>query len=322
MLLLAALPVRGAVVIDGGSHYLSPGRQARLAIAVSGGNAIQGLNIYVQIGDGGIANGGTDAAPTITALDVVGPGTVFFGSHLGSSPAANGSLMWLDSITTDPAIAPTVAAGGTLAFLTIDTTNAVPGRIYPLRLQGVNANDYSPNGLSTGFTEGDPVPAIRDGKIAILQTMTWNKGSSGLWTESAWTGASSAFPDETTDAVIGSPHQVTVDADQRVHSVQTGSGAHLSVAAGTLTVVDGIGGSGRTSVGAGAHLVASYIQQDTLEIAAGGSVAISASTGGSAAVGDAAGNATAQVPEPGTWILLGIGGLCLLLTVRRPTRAV
>jgi len=70
-----------------------------------------------------------------------------------------------------------------------------------------------------------------------------------------------------------------------------------------------ITGTGTTEIKAGvsASLTANSIVQDTLTIGAGGSVTIRETTGGGA-------NA---VPEPGTWVLIGIGLLSLLAFRRR-----
>ena len=49
-----------------------------------------GIDFYVQIGDGGAVNGGMNTAPTITALDITGPGTIFHGRYTGVTADADG----------------------------------------------------------------------------------------------------------------------------------------------------------------------------------------------------------------------------------------
>ena len=80
-----------------------------------------------------------------------------------------------------------------------------------------------------------------------------------------------------------------------------------TVKAGALEATT-ISGPGNTIVAAGASLTATSIVQNTLTIGAGGSVTIRETTG--------AGNAS-PVPEPGTWVLIGVGLLSLLAFRRR-----
>jgi fibronectin-binding autotransporter adhesin len=104
---------------------------------------------------------------------------------------------------------------------------------------------------------------------------------------------------------------------------QSGEGA-LEVGsilnAGTMTVSGTVGvkavssgtGANTTIVSASANLTATSIVQDTLTINAGGSVTIRETT---VLAGSGAG--ASPVPEPGTWVLVGIGLLSLLAFRRR-----
>jgi autotransporter-associated beta strand protein len=85
---------------------------------------------------------------------------------------------------------------------------------------------------------------------------------------------------------------------------------NTTVAQGALETGAISGPSSNTTVAAGASLTANSIVQDTLTIGAGGSVTIRA-------VPLAGGAAVSAVPEPGTWVLLGVGLLNLLAFRRR-----
>ena len=69
-------------------------------------------------------------------LNVDGTVTVASSNPLASSDPLT-PLVWYASTVTDPSIAPTIRADGTLAYLNIDTTGATPGHSYALRVQAV-----------------------------------------------------------------------------------------------------------------------------------------------------------------------------------------
>jgi autotransporter-associated beta strand protein len=132
-------------------------------------------------------------------------------------------------------------------------------------------------------------------------------------------------------AVAGGTLQITGSAQDTV-GVTVAAGAILDLARGgsqsalkdttpvanngLLTVstagqaLGTLSGSGSTSVAGNMSLTADSIVQNTLTIGAGATVTIRETTGGSA-------NA---VPEPGTWMLLAAGTVCLLPLVRRLKR--
>ena len=126
-------------IIDVGDHVLlanTPGQS--IAIFVSGGGAVEGLNLNVQIADGGTAlavYGGSIDGPAISDLDVV-TGTIFAGNNTGADDPEILALgtdydqLELRTITTDVG---TVAAAGLLATITIDTTGYFAGT-FELRL--------------------------------------------------------------------------------------------------------------------------------------------------------------------------------------------
>jgi autotransporter-associated beta strand protein len=77
-------------------------------------------------------------------------------------------------------------------------------------------------------------------------------------------------------------------------------------------ITGAISGVGTTELLASTKLTANSIVQNTLIIGAGGSVTIR-----EVAVGGAVNAGSAPVPEPGTWVLIGIGLLSLLAFRRR-----
>ena len=63
MLLALTAALEATPVIDGGTYYLELGVTAQLTVTVSGGDAVPGIEFVVQIGDGGVANGGATPRP-------------------------------------------------------------------------------------------------------------------------------------------------------------------------------------------------------------------------------------------------------------------
>lgn len=155
-----------AIFIEVGHHTLMPDQPGQVVdILVTGAEAVQGLNLYVQLGDGGLINGGVDDAPIITNVDVVGAGTVFNESNTGQVDALSSGKLWGVSVTTDRSTKPTVNAAGVLAHLTFDTTGAALGQTIPLILTGVAASQFPPTGIDTDFA--GVLATIQNGSITI-----------------------------------------------------------------------------------------------------------------------------------------------------------
>jgi hypothetical protein len=135
-------------------------------IYVTGGQLVSGLDLYVQVGDGGpelISLGlprGTDA-PSIAGVRLK-DGTIFAQTpdaavDLGSLPQV---ATWAISLSD----AGSVAAEGLLATLVIDTTGFFAGN-WPLALAGVLPN-HPAGPLNTSFAT---TPAfVENGKISIV----------------------------------------------------------------------------------------------------------------------------------------------------------
>jgi hypothetical protein len=161
-----------APIINVGNHYFMPGITKTIALYVTDGEPVAGLNLYMQIGDGGAANGGADTTPTITDLDIVGPARLL-GSVLVPATLFNSNnsgrfsevidLLGLASVVT---ASDTVESTGTLAFVTINTTGTVAGEVYPWRLAGTGVGIFGDPGVDTDFA-GIPA-AITNGSITIV----------------------------------------------------------------------------------------------------------------------------------------------------------
>ena len=142
VLVLAICPLAQAASVTVGTHVLLPNTANQVvSIWVSGGEPVAGEDFFAQIGDGGAFLGGIDTKPAFTNLDVLG-GTIFaannngaFGDPNGTPPGSNAAhpLIWVDGTTT---VSGTVAAGGLLATMTLDTTGIASGT-FPLLLTGV-----------------------------------------------------------------------------------------------------------------------------------------------------------------------------------------
>ena len=145
--------------IDVGTHQLQPGLSHQpVAIYVSGGDPVEGLNIYAQIGNG------TDdlAAPVIESIDITGAGHVFGSNNNG--PVIGDAYPHEMSVST-VTLSGTVSASGKLATLYIDTTGYSSGT-WSLILGNYTAQSAAEFDKSTSDFAGLPAQ-ITDGSITI-----------------------------------------------------------------------------------------------------------------------------------------------------------
>jgi hypothetical protein len=168
-LLLFAVSAHATTVVTVPSVTLLPNTPNQIiAILVTGDGQTSGMDLNVQIDDGGVAfNPGTEnnpPRPKLTGLEVKVPGFVFSANVTDPGPSNPQPGILLDqfssySITTASGFNP--ATGG-LARLTIDTTGVAPGS-WPLIITGTvgddsllydDSTDTTPNVLDTQFING------------------------------------------------------------------------------------------------------------------------------------------------------------------------
>jgi hypothetical protein len=151
--LLADFAAAGAraAAVNAGTHVLAPNTPGQqVPILVSGGDAVSGIDFFVQVGDGGATVGGDDTGPTITHVDLVN-GTIFAGNHTGGflDPAP---LIWGATTTTESG---SVSANGTLAMLTIDTTGMFAGQFdLVLNPPSTGPTAFADPGITTTLNNG------------------------------------------------------------------------------------------------------------------------------------------------------------------------
>ena len=108
-----------SVTIDAGDHVLLPDTPGQeIEIYVSGADAVSGVEIYVQIADGGPEAGGKIDGPSVTGADLL-TDTIFAENNTGQA-----GMLLVDQIAQfgTTTSSDTVDADGLLATVTIDTT--------------------------------------------------------------------------------------------------------------------------------------------------------------------------------------------------------
>lgn len=167
---LAAVPLAAAPTIGIGTVSVEADRDAvAVPILVSGGDAVTDMTAYFQIGDGGLAFGGTPG-PKITGIDFTGSiweGSSGFSAAAtftgGSSPTPTQIEEVVVSLETS---GETVAASGLLCTLILDTEGFAPGETFELKITNAVPPD---NVTTTEFTNaGAPVPANLSNGTLVL----------------------------------------------------------------------------------------------------------------------------------------------------------
>ena len=153
ILLCVSRTILAAPVIVVGEHELLADTADQLIeIMVSGGDSVQGLNLRLQVADGGTHPdaGGSMDGPKISNIDLVS-GTIFDGNHTGQNDLLSLPQVWVQSITTANG---TVAADGMLATVMIDTTGFLDGEVFDLFVGDTldGATDFA--GIPVDVTEG------------------------------------------------------------------------------------------------------------------------------------------------------------------------
>jgi hypothetical protein len=173
LLLLAlacSVPHLEAAQITVGQHSLRANQPDQwVSVMVSGGDAVSGLDLFAQVGDGGpeltqFGLPGGKAGPRISGADLL-QGTIFQGvsdvpTNLSSPQLPQTAFYSLALIASKP----TVNAQGTLVRLRLDTTGFYGGQ-WDLRLQDVLPFATFGGPHHTNFA--GPSAIIQDGSISI-----------------------------------------------------------------------------------------------------------------------------------------------------------
>ncbi len=207
-----------------------------LRIYVAGGQMVQGLDFYVQIGDGGAVNGGTDTMPVITSVDIVGPGTLFNQSNTGQTNAFSSDLLWAVSATTNPGTADQIAAAGVLAYVTIDATGTVEGESYSLLLSGVAEGIFGAPGVDTGFAGIEAV--IANGILEVVPGAEV-VGRHVFYNHSAWDG-NEAGANASDDNAIATDKQALLPGETATFANYTSYSRGIN---GIMMDIDGLAGT-------------------------------------------------------------------------------
>jgi hypothetical protein len=355
--LLTVSSALGSPQISIGTHYmLDTDQERQIAIVVSSaGERVEGVYLAVQIGDGGEVNGGTDSAPRIVALDLIGPGTIFNASNLGCEPQYLGSGETnLIALAETATAAGDLEANGVLAYLTVNPHGAAPGS-YAISLQNVGANVVNGPWNTELLMTGASIPGGDSIQIVSLHQSIWNAGQNGNWSDETWTSSAPPVPNYTCDAVVDTNYTVDVTAAREANSLSLSNGGQVAIssagalvlttdaaigegsalqAAGNLTVQDitlngilslagdataqvgNVSGSGSVSVGDG--LGSALLTADSIT-----ANALSIGAGSKVVIaaisgGSLSGTASlSTVPEPSTWALLILAALGLGIYHRR-----
>ena len=258
---------RAAPVIEAHSYYLLPGQSVAVTVSITGTptDSAEGVNLYMQIGSGGPPNGGPDVGPVFVGVpDVIGPGTIFHDNNFGAMTDAAGSrIVYAGTITESG----TVPANGILGRITVSTTAADVGS-WALKLTGVFDSQFPPNGLDTDLADPINNPAtVIDGWLHVwnLHQIVWSKGESGVWQDDyGWNNTVPLpvhAPNVTTDAVINTPHAVSLSGVGRTNSLTIADGSLTMGGSSQLEVTEtlAVEETGRLIIDAGASLSAALL---------------------------------------------------------------
>jgi len=223
-------PAWAAPVITAGTLYMLPGteREVAITVATTGSEQVAIAELFVQVGDGGLSNGGTDMGPVITSMRFVDPALLFKPAAVDKTvtPAPlhddfrniDVPLIWRAGALLK--VGQEVVPNGTLAIIKLNSAGTTPGT-RALKLTDVVAG-YDPDGplgpevpvpsdtYLAGGLEGEPLAAtVVDGTVNvwIRHGLTWIATSDGNWNNATnWqngSGLPAHYPNVTTDAVLG-----------------------------------------------------------------------------------------------------------------------
>ena len=167
-----------AATVNAGKHFLAPNQASQFVpISVSSGQAVAGVDLFVQIGDGGAAAGGDDAGPTISGVDFGGTG-IFSSNNTGVFVDSTPLLLGATTTTQSG----TVAATGRLAMLAVSTVGFTTGR-YDLILNPATTGPTAFPGVSTSLVNGwiqiahpEAADFNEDGVVTAADLVAWRLG--------------------------------------------------------------------------------------------------------------------------------------------------
>jgi hypothetical protein len=146
-----------------GNDVLIPNKANQtIQLQVTGGTPVAGVDLNMEIANGGTVNGGT-AGPRITNVDLI-TGTIFAGNNAGQSNAPGlPPQTYSGYVVTSSG---TVGASGLLATITIDTTGFT-GQSFSLKLGNFSNGGVPGNtDFATPDPNGTPIPAnITNGNV-------------------------------------------------------------------------------------------------------------------------------------------------------------
>ena len=155
----AASLVSAQPSIEVGSHDLLPNTPGQtIEVFVTGGQAVETVNLNAQIADGFNTDG-----PIIQSVDLV-TATIFAPPNNDGGQFDSLNLPQIVGSTVVTPLSTTVDADGLLATITVDTTG-VFGGTYDLSLTGTRNGD-----TNFGFDSGDNLiePVVTNGQISIV----------------------------------------------------------------------------------------------------------------------------------------------------------
>jgi autotransporter-associated beta strand protein len=299
------------------------------------GKAITGTGSFTQAGTGTTT---LSAANTYAGTTTVTAGTLQF-ANMPSLYNGN-TLNWTAAkinVKSGATLALNVDSAGTSGFTaanlnTLLTNISVAGSASAGLQSGAKLGFDTSTATGASFTQGNAIAnstGANGGAIGVTKlgtgTLVFDKTNTYTGATAVQAGTLQVTGSIATTNANGGATVSGTPATSKLDLAGTGpvTPVDLNVGnAGTLLIstagqqLGAISGTGTTEIaaGVGASLTANSIVQDTLIIGAGGSVTIRETP---VAAGGAAGANANAVPEPGTWVLIGIGLLSLLAFRRR-----
>ena len=157
-------------------------------IYVSGDDMINAIDLFMVI------NGGVGPAPVITAIDVTGPGTLFFGNNTGQTNFPSPDQMpGLRPAVLTTAVSGRILADGLLARVTYDTTG-VPAGVYSISL---TSHPFGPTDLGADDNFDLVFPMVLNNEFGLPEPSTLLLGGIGAIGLVIWRTVAAPSPPRT-----------------------------------------------------------------------------------------------------------------------------